>query len=298
MGKGSSRGEMTLYIGPNVTESLSSMQWKLVDPDGHELRGTYHERADSPGKGIFHFTPTNFSEYLTAKSLFYSEGSTVENITVGYPAGNTYPKTKQTNKGLSFTMNCTLKADFQATIDGVPVDSQVTLKIAASGLRPAEGDQEEQVVHWTIPTKETYSLKKVGSFREEGTLELYLGPDQGEDLADGEFRVYTDLGTTIEGTYSQSGKKVSLAGFEDEMLPMLTEFVEQALQGMQFAGEIGTFSDVQVAITKLTSTATVKAGVSIKLQLKVNYNASAIVDGVTENSKGSLQITGTGLPAS
>jgi len=123
-GKDTLKGTATLYVGPNIDQGLSEGQWKLIDPEGDVLQGNYHEKANKPGKGFFHFEPTNLSAYLLIKLEKFAAGGDVTDIAIGVPQGNMVPKVKATKKGLTFTLNTRVKADVSAADTG---DRRITM---------------------------------------------------------------------------------------------------------------------------------------------------------------------------
>ena len=159
-GKDTIKGQTMLYIGPNQDEGLLAEQWKWIDPDGDELAGTYNEKVDKPGKGFFHFAPTNLSAYLLIKLEKFAAGGDVTDIAVGLPQGNLYPKVKANKKGLTFTLNTKIKADVSATVEGSPETTSATLRLKLKGTRPPEPPgQDTEGSAWLIATDEIVTMK-------------------------------------------------------------------------------------------------------------------------------------------
>lgn len=294
IGKVTLKEPMMLYIGPNTEQQLDDLEWKWIDSQGDALLGTYHERQDKLGKGFYHFEPTNLPSYMEKKIENAAGGTPISDIIVGSPSGNLYPKAKNNNKGLNLTLNCTFKTDLSANFDGNTVETKLTLNLKGKGLQSA---QEASIAgsQWNIPIKIVSALKKVGKQKEVGSLNLQFGPNLDLELADNEYLVTDDEDTEFRGAYTPDKKKIILSGLDDEFQILLVEMVEEALGEEE---DIYSFDDVQVQITKLEASATVKPGISVKLKIIVKFNASATVNGALETSSGSLTVTGNGAPAS
>jgi len=294
IGKVTLKTQMMLYVGPHVKQSLAAFEWKWIDSQGDALLGTYHERQDKLGKGFYHFEPTNLPSYMEEKIENAAAGIPISDIIVGSPSGNLYPKAKNNNKGLSLTLSATFKADISATLDGQAAETKITLVLKGKGLQPAE---EASVAgsRWNIPIKVVSALKKLGRQKEAGSLNLQFGPNLDPELADNEYLVTDDEDTEFRGAYTPDKKKVLLSGLDDEFQILLVEIVEEALEKEE---GIYSFDNVQVQITKLEASVTVKPGVSLKLKIIVKFNASATVNGAVESSSGSLTVTGNGISTS
>ncbi len=298
IGKVTLKEQMMLYIGPSTDPVLGDSEWKWIDSQGDELIGAYHERQDKLGKGFYHFEPTNLQAYMQAKIQDAANGTPISDIIVGTPSGDLYPKAKTNNKGLNLTLSCSFKADVSATFDGQAVETKITLNLKGKGLQPAE---EASVAgsQWSIDIKILSALKKVGKIKDDGHLNLLLGPNLDPELAENEFLETSDEeneeeDVELRGTYVLDKKKITFSGLEDEFQVLLVGIVEEALEDEG----IYAYDNVQVQITSLQATATVKPGVSLKLKIKVQYNASAIIYDELETSSGSFTVTGTGTPVS
>jgi len=272
----------------------------MIDPDGDELTGTYHEKTDKPGKGFLHFEPTNLSAYMLIKVENFAAGENVTDIAVGTPQGNLYPKVKENKKGLTFTLNNKIKADVNATVEGVPETSTATLTIKLKGTRtPDPPQQDTEGPAWRIATDETVTMKGMKKYTEQNNIEIILGPNTDLQLAANEVLVIGGVDepdpAMLTGTYSQKKNKITFHGLEDEFMEIVKEKVEKTFE---IQNDIQSYSDVQVLDVEVNALATnIKPGKSIKLNVIVKFEGTAYVNGEFGQGKGTLHIKGDGVPA-
>jgi hypothetical protein len=298
-GKDTLKGTATLYVGPNVDQGLSEGQWKLIDPEGDVLQGNYHEKADKPGKGIFHFEPTNLSAYLLIKLEKFAAGSDVSDIAIGVPQGNMYPKVKATKKGLTFTLNTRVKADVSATVEGQPETTSATFTMKLKGTRASTPTtQETDGSQWLIALDEKVTMKGMKKYTEQNEIMIILGPNAAAELAANEFMIIGDLEEsdppTMLGTYTQKKNKITFYGLEDEFVDNIIGMVERTFD---IQDDIQYYSNIEVHDMTIRASATVKPGESIKLNVVTKFKGSAYVNGEYGEGKGTLTTKGDGIPA-
>jgi len=298
-GKDTLKGTATLYVGPNVDHGLLDWQWKVIDPAGDILQGNYQEKAGKSGKGIFHFEPTNLSAYLLIKLEKFAAGSNVTDIAIGVPQGNMYPKVKATKKGLTFTLNTRVKADVSATVEGAPETTSATFSMKLKGTRTAAPPtQETEGSQWLIALDEKVTMKGMKKYTEQNDIMIILGPNSAEGLAANEFKIIGDLDDsdppTLMGTYTRKKNKITFYGLEDEFVDIIISMVERTFD---IQDDIQYYSNIELHDITIRATATLKPGVSIKLNVITKFEGSAYVNGEYGEGKGTHTIKGDGIPA-
>jgi len=295
-GKDTQKGQSILYIGPNLDEGLIADQWKMIDPDGDELSGTYHEKADKPGKGFFHLEPANLSAYLLIKLETFAADGDVTDLAIGAPQGNLYPKVMENKKGLTFTLNSKIKVDVSATVEGTPESSSTTLTLKLKGTRPPEPlEQDTEGARWFFNTTNTFKIKGLQKITDDGDADIILGPNQDRELASNEF-IGMDQGVELlRGTYTRNKKKITFTGpdLENHLKNIVEEYAVEAL--LQDPDNYSV-TDVQAEITNLKMTATIKSETSGTIDIKLKFNGSAVVNGEYGEGKGSFIVKGDGAP--
>ncbi len=292
MDKLKSKGEFQMFAGPNVDEGLEAGQWKLVDPSGDELIGTYEERQDKPGKGIFTFTSDvgSLEDYLLAKAMEASEEQEeVDILEVEVVSEICYPKAKLGSKGLSLTVSSKIVANMTVDIDGV--ESQVVLKVAIS----LKGNYEIPIAgsHWQLSGDSKCAASGLGSIKDSYTAELWLGPNDAKGLAADEWLAMNEDGVTeLSGTYSVTKNKIELYGLQEHFGELIEDYVSEALM----ADGIYDFSNIQIDTSNYKAAGTIVPGLSFKMNAGVKFTGSVLIEGELENGKGSYTETIIGMP--
>lgn len=286
------KGAYQMHVGPNADEGLADGQWKLADPSGDELTGTYEERQDKLGKGIFTFTsdPDSLEAYLTAKALEATEEQEeIDILDMEVVSEICYPKAKLGSKGLSLTAASKIVANMTVDINGV--ESQVVLKVAVS----LKGNYEIPIAgsHWMLTGKSKFSCSGLGSIKEEYTAELWLGPNADKGLAANEWLAAGDEQTELSGTYALDGKKIELFGLEGYYEDEIEIYVEEAFHNQG----IYDFTITEINLSDYKSSGTIKPGISLTINSGVKFVGSAIVEGELESGKGGYSEKITGVPA-
>jgi len=286
------KGAYQMHVGLNGDEGLEAGQWKLVDPSGDELTGTYQERQDKLGKGIFTFTsnPVSLGEYLMAKALEATEEQEdIDILDMQVVSEICYPKAKLGSKGLSLTATSKIVANMTVEIDGV--ESQVVLKVAVS----LKGNYEIPIAgsHWVVTGKSKFSCSGLGSYKDEYLAELWLGPNGDKGLAENGWLAMGDDQSELRGTYALDGKKIELFGLEGYYEEEIEIYVEEAFHKQG----IYDFTITEINLSDYKSSGTIKPGISLSISSGVKFVGSAMVEGELGSGKGGYSEKITGVPA-
>lgn len=283
VGKLKVTGTVQLVFGPNVSEGLDEGEFKLVDGEGDSLVGTH----ETPKK-VAELSPddTSLEDYLTAKiqQVADEEGVDVVVNEVLETSVKVSAKPKSVKTGISLSLRMKIKASVDMTVDGESVVAKISVTIKGKGLIETTLDG----TRWSFDSnKIKASIKGLGRVRYVGTLDVISGPNAGEGLGAGEIKVTDDEGNVFTGTWSLEGKKVTIDLDEGPLEDFLEDLVEEEVDGA---------ADASVDITKITATARLKHGVSLKLKLKIKFDVEGTIDGEPVSGSGSFSNTGTGVP--
>ncbi len=286
------KGAYQMHVGPNGDEGPADGHWILVDPSGDELTGTYQERQDKLGKGIFTFTsdPDSLEAYLTAKALEATEEQEdIDILDMEVVSEICYPKAKLGSKGLSLTATSKIVANMTVDIDGV--ESQVVLKVAVS----LKGNYEIPIAgsHWVVTGNSKFSCSGLGSIKEEYTAEIWLGPNDDKVLAANEWLAMGEDQTELRGTYALDDKKIELFGLEGYYEEEIEIYVEEALH----AQGIYDFTITEINLSDYKSSGTIKPGISLSISSGVKFVGTAMIEGEEGSGKGGYSEKITGVPA-
>ena len=251
-------GQATLAVGANDDYGLGDGQWKWIDPDEDVLEGTYHEKPDRAGKGIFHFEPSNIDEYLLARLAPFAESHGVVVTELSAGSGAMYPKVTSNKKGTTFSLSATVVADVSVMVGETETPWVVTFKLKVKGTSAAaaqaQGGEENEGSRWWIPTQNTCSITGFKKIVEDGDADVMLGPNPDYDLQANEFIGFEEGIEVVRGTYSQTKNKVTLYGLEDLFTEIVRQYVEQ---GFAENDSDAYYSDLEITITQLRATATI-----------------------------------------
>ena len=298
VGRMNVNGSFNVVIGPDVDAGLGDFEWKMTDPEGDVLGGTYHERTDSPGKGIFHFSfdALVLNDYIEQKLLNAAdEGDVVVVDSIENVSVTSYPKSKSNRKGLSLNVDVKIAAHVTGTVNGQDVAAGLAIKIKAGGLNEITAIPDmAQGSSWMVALGIKFNLPRLGRNIDESTFILIIGPDPVEALGDNEWMAVSDDGEEIiiTGTFTRTKNSITIMGLEEHLRDLIWENIEQLAQDEG----LFDFQLQQVNLDSLKATATIKPETWIKLNIAVKFNGVALVEGEMETGKGTYTEKGIGVP--
>lgn len=299
VGGGSDKRQVTLAIGPNDDYGLAEGEWKLIDSEAQVevLEGTYHERPDSPGKGMFHFEPSNINEYLLAVLDDFAEEEDAFVTDLGNLTGRIDAKVKSGKKGMAISLTGGFATEASVDVQGTATTWRATFGLKAKGTASNDGQdpgpQGTEGAHWYFTTDNTLKVSGLGRLIDRGNADMVLGPNTEYDLEANEFVGLEEGVEVVRGQYSKAKNKYTFYGLEDLMSDIIVEYVEELFE--QDDG-VASYSDVQVNSIEVTATVVAKPGKPLKFDITVKFHGSAYVDGEYGEGQGTLTIKGQGQP--
>jgi hypothetical protein len=288
VGKVKVEGDVQLLIGPNETEELAENEFKFTDGNGFSFTGSV-----ALNNKTYILTPDSdeLEAYLESLLLVLAASeeiqATINNIDVRVVKISVKPNATPTGISAMWTVN--IKASFDGTIDGDPIETNVSLVMKHRGEIeiPIPGSS------WMIDITMQAAVKSMAKQKDDGTLTLLLGPNEDEELGEGEYKGEGDEGELFTGTFAVGDKgKVDFQLNEEQVEAFLaTMFMAQI--DPQF-GITNVTADIISDKTKIS--AKVSPGVSINFSLKLSFDLVFTTAFGDLPSSGTLSIKGTGVP--
>jgi hypothetical protein len=278
------KGEFQMHIGPNVDEGLLDNEWKLIDSVDDELVGEYHERQDSPGKGIFHFSSyvDSLEEYLLAKADQAVEvKDDVDILAVQVDSETCYPRGKQNKKGISLAVKSKIMATLETEIAGQSSQNTVMVSIALKGMYQVQaGEQEVEGSHWLLAIDSRFNVTGLPPIREnDGSADLWLGPNEEKGLLPNEWLAVGEDGEVeLTGTYTVNKNKISIDGLMAHFSVLIEEYIAEAL----YYDGVYDFTLTELELSNYKATGTIKPGKSLKINSGVKFTGAAYIPGEGE----------------
>ncbi len=268
-----------------LTAEFDSTVFRLVDPDGDELAGSYQAGAKSSAD----LRPDDASliAYLTSKleRAATSVGVAVTVGTIDVTRLAARAKASSVATGIKLDLSVKIQATASVTVDGEALVVSFSTRLGGKGiLETAIGGTS-----WVVAYVQKLSVRRLGKATRASTLRLFFGPDEGNGLGEDEFLIVVGEGATLHGTFSTDGRqKVALSPSSADRELLLSNLIEEESDGV--------VTHVSTSVLSQGATAKVKHGLSIALSLKVRFDAEGDVDGTRQTSGGSYALKGSGVP--
>jgi hypothetical protein len=286
VGKLKEEKKITLILGPYGNDAPAGEF--LVDDWG----GTFYTGTFKLKNKTYVLNPGNNSlrDYVKERflALAAAQGIPAEVHTVDLGPVKITVKPKAIKMGISLMLTVNIKATVDGKLDGQDVKSNLSIIMKHRGEKeiPIEGST------WLNDVKMRVNIKKMAKIKDEGTLTLSLGPQEGF-LGDGEFHGLGDEGELVTGTYIADAKgNLSFQLNETEFEAFLALFITLAADPGMPLDNVA----VNLISEKTKITAKVKPGESVKFSLKVSFTVEAEVVGQPYATTGTLTMKGSGTP--
>lgn len=274
VGKLKEDGAFTIVFG------ASTFDW--ADPSGSMLSGAF--TSDSKGTAQLEPMVMSLDAYLRAKiaQIAAAEGLDVFVKSVVPTKVDLSVKPKGKKGEVTADAKVKIKAEVFLAVNGEDVESKLNLSAKAKGANPAMLEGTE----WTIPTTEKLTVRRLGSFRDVGTLDIFF-------TSATDFVAVGDGGVVFSGTWALDAKgDVLFQPLASEVEAYLADLIEE-----ETAGDDEPVTNVIVTLTSNDASAKLKPGVSMKLNYKASFDGSGDVLGERVFSTGTYRVKGTGCPA-
>ncbi len=258
----------------------STFDW--ADPSGAMLSGGFSN--DSKGTARLDPSAMALDGYLRAKitQIAAAEGVDVFVKSVVPTKVDVSVKPKGKKGEVTADAKVKIKAEVLLTIDGEDIQSKLNLSAKAKGANPAMLEGTE----WTIPTTEKLAVKRLGTIRDMGTLDIFF-------TSATDFVAVGDGGVVFSGTWALDAKgDVLFQPLASEVEAYLADLIEDGT-----AGSDEPVTNVVLSLTSSEASAKLKPGVSMKLNYKASFEGSGDVLGERVFSTGTYRVKGTGCPA-
>jgi|GEM_PF-7003062 len=288
MGKVKLEGDIQLLIGPNGTEGLAENEFKFTDGGGLSFTGTV-----ALNKTTYLLTPDSdeLETYLETLLVAMAAAEQIQAVITDIELGTVKisVKPKSTATGISAMWTANIKASFEGTLDGEPIETKLSL------VMKHRGEIEIPIVgsSWLIDFSMKAVVKSMGKQTDDGTMTLFLGPNATEGLAEGEYKGQGDEGELYTGTF--------VVGDKGKVDFQLNESQVEALLELMFMAQIDPqfgITDVSVDIIseKTKITGKVSPGVAINFSMKLSFDIVLTTGFGPLPTGGTLLLKGTGVP--
>ncbi len=287
VGKAKVEDDVHLLIGPNETESLAENEFKFTDGYGLSFTGTV-----ALVKNTYVLTPESdeleqyIEDLLVALATQEQIQAVITSVDLGTVKISVKPKAAKTGIGVMWTAN--IKASFAGTLDGEPVETKVTIVMKHRGEIeiPIPGSS------WLLDTTVKVVIKALAKIADEGTMNLFLGPNDDEGVLAGEYKAEGDEGELFTGAFTIDSKGKLDFGLVENQVETFLAFTILAQADPQFV----TDATVDILSDKTKITAKVSPGVSMLFSLKIQFTVQLETTMGPMETKGSLSVKGTGVP--
>jgi hypothetical protein len=269
-------------LNGQVDFTFDASTFTVVDNQGDGFQGDFvisgKKTALTPDSATLQTYLENKIQKIAAEAQITITTNAITDITAKLSAK---PKSGKNELGLTINITLAAKADIQA--DGHDVMVKLKINLKGKGTLPLP----PAATHWFFDeTKLKANVVGIGGLKDVGTLDLTLGPLDA--VAANNFLAVDDQNNIFTGTFDFDEKGVAtITGNPAEFEAFLAQFAEAEIEGA---------SNVTVTITDMKITAKIKAGVSIKLSVKIKFDIEGMVDGEFGESRGGYTLAGTGCP--